>query len=244
MKILAAGPSQNLTLSNSGEDRQPGVHLSDILKRMAYEKDKKYHPDDPIDMMTLECGFIWETILERSLSARHKRPGHRPEQLQEDGIWMSPDWVNPDADIQHEEWKATRKSLKSWEQKIDEWKPQAKAYVRALFRRRIIKRLATRFRVWFMVGDWSFESKGDTTLLRDYWDIDVEFDKRELEENWQSTLSAGRRYGLLKGEPREEAWPTKTRKKNDSNPPAKSHAKVLRGTFPTTKKSSRPRAES
>jgi hypothetical protein len=193
--------------------------------------------------MALECGFTWETILERALSARHKRPGYRPEPLQEDGVWMSPDWVNPDADIQAEEWKATRKSTKNYEQKIAEWMPQIKAYLRALLRRGVATRIAVRLRVWFMVGDWSFENKGDRTLLKDYWDIDVEFDKRELEENWRGILQAGRRYGLLKGPPSEEQWQkTPKRKSPGSARPIESRAKVL--TFQNTKRSSRPRSAS
>lgn len=265
MRVLYAGPARDLVLSNSGEGRKPGVHLSDILKRMAFEKDKKYNPANPIDAMTLECGFTWERILEQALASRHdERVGFRPEQMQEDGIWMSPDWINPNADIQAEEWKATRKSSKNYEQKIAEWMPQVMSYVRALRRAKLIDRLAVRIRVWFMVGDWSFENKGDNTLLRDYWDVDIEFDKRDLEENWRKVIAAGRRYGLLP----EESWATTktassttsrsvTRKsvaspalnsrasdkkdrtwqtrKNDSSQRRKSPAKVLRGTFPRTK---------
>ena len=247
MKVLFAGPARDLVLQNSGEGRKEGVHLSDILKRMAFEKDKKYNPNDPIDAMTLECGFTWERILELALASRHERPaGYRPEQLQEDGVWLSPDWVNPDADIQAEEWKATRKSSKNFEQKVMEWRPQIKAYLRALARQGLVKTLAVRLRVWFMVGDWSFEAKSDTTLLRDYWDIDIAFDKRELEENWREILSAGRRYGLLKEAPTERGRTWQTRK-SVSNPPAKSPAKGRKArvvTFPITKKSSRPRSAS
>lgn len=201
MKILSAGPSSDLVLSNTGEDRAEGVHLSDILSRMAWEKDKKYDPAAPKDYMIFEQGHTWETVLSRSLSERHQRPGFRPEPLQEDGVWMSPDWINPDADIQCEEWKATRKSTKNWEVKIDEWAPQGMSYLRALLRRGLAKVPVVLWRVWFICGDWSFESKGDLTLLRDYWDIPVEFDKRALEENWRRIVSAGHKYGLLKEAP-------------------------------------------
>lgn len=242
MKILYAGPANSLHLTNTGQGRKEGVHLSDILKRMAFERDKKYNPNNPIDAMTLEVGHTWETVLERALSVRHQRPGYRPEQLQEDGVWMSPDWVNPDADIQVEEWKATRKSSKAWEQKVNEWLPQVKSYLRALLKQGVVKRLAVRIRAWFVVGDWSFEAKSDHTLLRDYWDIDLEFDKRELEENWRQIISAGKRYGLLKGKPEETCQKQKPEaKKSDSSPRVRSSAKVLTGTFPRTKTLSKPR---
>jgi hypothetical protein len=202
VKVLYAGPETELMMRrSSGEDRKPGLHLSDVLKRMAYEKDAKYHPDSPMDMMAVECGYTWEEVLEGALRARHESPGYRPDQIQEDGIWMSPDWLAPKAAVLAEEWKATRKSSKNWEAKLEEWLPQAKCYIRALLRRKLIDRPVMRFRPWFMMGDWSFEAKSDLTLLRDYWRIDVEFDKRELEEMWRRVLSDARRFGLLKAAP-------------------------------------------
>lgn len=229
MKILFAGSDPDLVMTNTGEDRQPGLHLSDILTRQAYERDKKYHPDAPKDFMIFEQGHTWETVLERALSARNERVGYRPEQIQEDGVWVSPDWVNPDADIQHEEWKATKKSSKSLDAKVLDWIPQAKSYVRALARQGAITRLATRFRVWCVMGDWTFESKGDLTLLRDYYRVDVEFEKRELEEHWRGTLGDARRYGLLKEAPQETEWrrprlEATVRKRQEMPPTAKKPA--------------------
>lgn len=251
MKILSAGPDADLVLGNTGQGRQPGVHLSDILKRMAYEKDQKYHPDKPMDMMALECGFTWEEVLSQSLAARHKdRAGYRPEQIQEDGVWMSPDWVNPGGDVQMEEWKATRKSVKSYEEKVQEWGPQMKSYLRALLKRGVARRPVVRLRVWFIMGDWSFEAKGDMTLLRDYWRIDVEFDKRDLEENWWRVVNAGRRYGLLKTAPKEEQWAEPQQPKQHQPRSSRSSGRVISrgkpvtGTRPHTKTSSKPPAES
>lgn len=189
-------------MENTGEDRHEGIHLSDILVRMAWERDRKYHPDAPKDFMVFEQGFTWESVLERALASRHKnRAGSRPAQMQEDGVWISPDWIGPDG---HEEWKSTKKSIKSADEKVQEWLPQAKSYVRALLRRKLIKRPVTTFRAWFINGDYSYESKGsDLTLLRDYLKIVVEFDRRELDENWSGILSSGRRFGLLK---QEKPW--------------------------------------
>jgi len=210
MKILSCGPDADLLMTNSGADRKAGLHLSDITKRMIFERDKTLNPDTPIDSMVLERGFTWETILERSLSARHERPGFRPEQMQEDGIWLSPDWVNPDQrGVQHEEWKATKKTTKhTFESKHWHWLPAAQAYLRALLKRGLARDLVTRFRVWHINGDYSYDSKtSDWLLLNDYWTIDVQFDKRELEDNWRGILQAGRKYGLLPEAPREEHMP-------------------------------------
>jgi hypothetical protein len=240
MRILAASPSADLDLTNTGEDRPAGVHLSDILSRMAWEREKKYNPDDPKDYMIFEQGHTWETVLSRALSARHTRPGYRPEPLQEDGIWMSPDWINPDASIQVEEWKATRKSTKNWEVKIDEWAPQGMSYLRAMLKRKLAKAPIVLWRVWFMCGDWSFESKGDLTLLRDYWDIAVEFDKRALEEHWQKVVAAGKKYGLLKDAPAQDmprSW--KKLEKTCQKQPTASPKKSLGKTPPTSPRTAR-----
>jgi hypothetical protein len=199
-------------MADSGEDRQPGLHLSDITGRLAYEKDRKLNPDTPMDRQVIDKGFTWETVLERALSARQLRSkhetGYRPKQIQEDGIWLSPDWVNPSqAGVQHEEWKATKKSSKhDFEEKHWHWLPNTMAYLRALLKQGSARDPVTRFRVWFINGDYTYQAKSsDFHLLQDYWRFDIAFEKRELENNWRAILAAGRRFGLIKGEP----WGTK-----------------------------------
>jgi hypothetical protein len=249
VKVLFAGPDPEIVMANSGHDRKKGVHLSDITKRMIFERDAKLNPESPIDAMVLERGFTWETVLERSLSERHTRAGYRPDQLLEDGIWMSPDWINEDGDIQHEEWKATKKSLRQVHERGFggigwTWIYNTKAYLRALLRHGIAKTFATRFRVWFINGDYSYETKtSDWHLLNDYWRFDIEFSRRELDENWRSILSYGRKYGLLKAAPSEEKCQSQEktttaaspkRKPGPPPPPSRGTGKVL--TFPSTKK--------
>lgn len=237
MRVLFAGVDPDLVMMNSGEDRKEGLHLSDITKRMAFERDKKLNPNNPIDAMTLERGFTWEFCLERALSARHKRPGYRPEQIQEDGIWMSPDWVNPDADIQLEEWKATKKTSNRDFMDIGwHWLPNAMSYLRSLLKRKLARTLAIRFRIWFINGDYSFENKtSDLHLFNDYKRVDVQYDKRELEDNWQSILSHGHKYGLLKDEPSEETWEKTKKKAGLQRASSRGTGRIV--TFPTTKTS-------
>lgn len=206
MRILACGPDPDLLMSTTGDDREPGLHLSDITRRMNYERDSKLTPDSVPDQMTLERGHTWERLLELALATRHKRPGHRPPQLQEDGIWMSPDWVNPDGDIQMEEWKATKKSMRRGFDDISwSWMPNIMAYVRTAARQKLITRLAVRIRLWWINGDYTYETKtSDLHLLQEYHKVDIEFTRRELDENWRAILQAGRRYGLLPGTPHYE----------------------------------------
>lgn len=250
MKVLACAPDPDLLMENTGEDRKEGVHLSDILVRMAWEKNRKYHPDAPKDFMVFEQGFTWETVLERALAARQKnRAGERPPQMQEDGVWCSADWIGCEGKTRiHEEWKSTKKSIKSAEEKVQEWLPQAKSYVRALLRRKLIDRPITRFRAWFINGDYSYESKGsDLTLLRDYLKIDIEFDRRELDENWSGIISSGRRFGLLKQE--SKPWDDRPSLNQRvaarasvrrGKAPDRSRGKAAVVTFPRGKRTPRP----
>lgn len=249
MKILAAGPDPALLMGNTGEDREPGLHLSDITRRMNYERDVRLNPDTAPDLMTLERGHTWERLLELALHTRHRRPGHRPPQLQEDGIWMSPDWLSPDADIQVEEWKATKKSLNRGFEDISwSWMPNTMAYVRALARRGLARTLAVRFRIWWINGDYSFESKtSDLHLLQDYWCVDVAFTKRELEENWRAILQAGRRYGLLPTQPEmtcPSPRPTTNRARKAGSPPPPSARTPVPSTPRRTKPSPKRRSGS
>ena len=120
MKVVRFDADPDLRFSTTGEDRAPGLHLSDIIKTMQFERDKKFNPDKPLDMMLLEQGHTWEEVLAHALQRRwlHANPdyaGHRPDPMQIDGIWMSPDWFVPDDAItgggpRCEEWKATKTS--------------------------------------------------------------------------------------------------------------------------------------
>lgn len=206
MRVLArVVADSDLVFTTSGEDRPAGVHVSDILKFMMFERDRKLNPNTPLDMAAIDRGFTWEEVLSHALQRRRRKDdtGYRPDPFQDDewGIWHSPDWVQPDADVQHEEWKSTKASRKTpFEEKQWYWLPQAMCYVRALLRRKAIDRPVTRFWVWYVNGDYSYDAKAsDLHLLRDYVRIDVEFSVRELEENWRRVISAGQKYGLLPG---------------------------------------------
>jgi len=202
VKLLYAGRDESLLVRET--DRPAGLHVSDIIKRLLYERDpKKYRLNNRVPMNTITQGFVWERLLERALRDQFETPGYRPDPIQGDGVWMSPDWINPPAPFPVEEWKATKKSTKhdfataNWF-----WLPQSMAYTYWLLRLKMIDVPRVRFRVWHINGDYSYEAKSsDFHLLQDYWTYTVEFTKRDLEENWQMLLSAARRWGLLKEAP-------------------------------------------
>lgn len=240
----------DLVLSNTGGDRAPGLHLSDIIKKLMFERDKKFNPDSPLDMMRIDAGHTWEEIVSHALARRHRLAnepyaGHRPEPFQYDGVWMSPDWVNPDSEWPLEEWKATKTSSKSSiEERQWYWMPQILGYAYGLWRTNQMKVPAALIRVWYVMGDWSFDNKtNDLTLLRDYYEFEVEFSQRELEENWRSLIQAARKYGLIQEPPKEQpAWQKRPRleatmaRRQSSKARPKSSATARVVTFPTTRK--------
>lgn len=203
----------DLVLSNTGGDRAPGLHLSSIIKMLMYEKDKKFAPDSPMNMMAIDAGYTWEEIVSHALARRHRNtgivPGFRPEPFELDGVWMSPDWVNPTSDFPLEEWKSTKTSSntnpleRQWY-----WMPQVMGYAYGLWRTKQMEVPKALLRVWYIMGAWDFDKTNDLTLLRDYHEFEVEWSQRELEDNWRMLLQAARKYGLLKSEPtyQEGKW--------------------------------------
>ena len=249
MKILHR-EQPHLVLSTTGEDRPEGLHVSSIIKQWMFEQDRKFNPDDPMDMMRIEAGHTWEEILSSSLATRHRRAnepyaGHRPGAIQVDGIWGSPDWIDPDFRWPLEEWKATKAHTK-WklEEKHWYWLPQVMAYLYMLLELGTVTIPAALLRVWYINGDYSYKSQfDDLTLLRDYHEFELTFSARELKENWLKLNRIADKYAM-RGIPRFEAEDTcrssnqpKTslKRKRASKPPARSSGTRMI-TFPATRK--------
>lgn len=269
MKVVKFEADPDLTLSKTGEDRSPGLHLSDIIKTMQYEREKRFNPDSPMDMMMLEQGHTWEELVAHALQRRWigahpDYPGYRPHEIILDGVAMSPDWVQPKGfhstlkpgatDFVVEEWKATKTSQnKVLEDHQWYWLVQLKSYMHALGKQRGAPVTRGRFRVWYINGDYSWDAKGsDLTLLRGYVRYDVEFTPRELEENWRAIIAQARRHGLLEQEPEqatedETGWQktpaaTTPKRNRSSQPPVTSARPSTRNTRLTSRTSSKRRS--
>ena len=255
-------PAASLTLSTTGEGRAPGLHLSDIIKRMQWERDQKYRPDSAPDLMTLEYGHTWERVLENALRARHQEAnqpyrGHRPAPLMVDGIWMSPDWLDPASEFPLEEWKATKVSSKTpFQERQWYWMPQVMGYLHGLRVAGQITAYKALLRVWYINGDYTYDAKNsDLTLLRDYHEYELSFTPREIQENWRTLLSHAKKYGLLPSEPQQEkeqttSWrnpkskPTAPPSRPSSPAPRPSRPAPTATTAPTTKTTRSRRSDS
>ena len=217
------------------------LKISDVIKRMRWEREKKRtswgaYTNDPIDMMRIEVGYIWEEMVSAGHRERQRKIApagtwepqrFKPEYKQLDGVWMGPDYFNPDAQHPLEEWKATKTSTKhDLLDKHWDWPIQMMSYMKAYGCHSGI------LRVWHVMGDWSFETKtSDLNLLSDYIPYRLECTPRDIEDNWNRVMSVVRKYSMLTFEP-EETQPCQPKRKTSSSVPAKSSrqsspAKVL-----------------
>lgn len=242
MKLLEAVEDSAVFLKAAQQERTPGLHLSDIIKRIMVERDPERF-SDPLIAMRLEVGFIWEQIIERAL--RDRLPNLiRIGEIEEDGILMTPDALEADGNVL-EEWKATTKTSSekqtkdSFETDLWYWLMQVKAYARRM------GVLRARIRVFYLNGDYGkgqYKDGKRPPLVPQVYRYELEFTQRELDENWRTILSYKKKFGLgatstLEKENSTSWQETRNPRAKSSGQRASLSKKVL--AFPATKKSSR-----
>lgn len=183
------------------------VHLSDIykilMKRLQpkrFDKRDKQGKPLPMDFQRVEIGLLFETTLERALAEKFAtvRPG---ELVSDEGVFMTPDGVNPEK-IAGEEYKCTYMSSRHgiaemvrdpetgdmyWIplDKFIHWFIQMKGYAKWLEIRKFI------LTVLFLCGDYTYPI---TPQFRQY---EIEFTDEEVEENWTMLMNIAREERLI-----------------------------------------------
>lgn len=172
--------------------RSPGPHVSDIIRDLEHRitKPGKRRPYDellPEERKRMgahvEMGWAWEEIVRAAMLRTYYRGLDRFVSVGEvelDGIFGTPDWVDCE-DVCVEEFKATwRSSRRQIQVDYWHWFVQMKAYCRMLDMR------IARLRVFFVNGD--YRDSGPQFRL---WQI--EFSLLELDKNWSMLLQHSKR---------------------------------------------------
>jgi hypothetical protein len=183
---------------SSGPRTRDKVHLSDIYKILMQRLQPKRFTDGPMDLIKIGMGLLFERALERELIEAFAvtRPG---EIVSDEGVYMSPDGVNPE-EVAGEEYKCSYMSCSKGISEVVEldgetyhipldkfvhWFIQMKGYARGLGVNDFI------LRVLFVRGDYSYPDK---PLLKFYR---IHFTDEEIADNWSMLMTIAREEGLL-----------------------------------------------
>lgn len=168
------------------------VHLSDIYKVLMQRlQPKRFNNEKPMDMQRVQVGLLFESMLERALAERFgvSRPG---EVISDEGIYMSPDGVNPTL-CALEEYKATYMSCRNGvvdedNQPLDKfvhWFIQIKGYLKWLGVNRCI------LRVLFLCGDYT------QPIGPQFKSWSLTFTDEEINDNWTMLMNVAREEELI-----------------------------------------------
>ena len=196
IQLLENETIENLVFEGSPV-RTPGLHVSQIIKSICIDIDPKRfkQENERLPWERFETGFTFERVLEMALQSR-RADIFRPGEVEQDGIILSPDGIDPDGSIFSfatpgdpfilEEYKFTWMSSREAPDatKFLHWFWQMKAYCHALQTTR------ARLRVMFINGNYT-----DNSPIYRVWDI--QFTERELLENWHMLVQHARAKGWL-----------------------------------------------
>ena len=163
--------------------REPGIHVSDIIKfmkeRLGYDKNRAGGWDLET---TWRIGLLFEEALALAF-----QDANAPSigAFLKDGIWLTPDGYDPRERKIHE-YKVTWRSLSKFAPEDDfAYQTQIKSYCHAVGVNKAV------LWVLFLMGDY----KGTGPKLLQF---DLEYSQHELESNWQMLINNAK--AMTKGE--------------------------------------------
>lgn len=184
-------------LAKSGPRSTDKLHMSDIYGALYKELEpERYGGEGAPDPLRLEAGLALESMLETGLRDRLCGGGRPGELVTEHDIHYNPDLVIFNGCTRVGEIKLTWMSCRGWPEtatnglppKANKYVTQMKLYCRAL------DTPYARLIAYFVNGDYD-RSRAFGPQLR-AWDI--EFSRRELEEEWQTCMSFARQRGMIR----------------------------------------------
>ena len=178
-----APPAIDLILGNP--PRPAGLHLSQIIKSLLLTIDPDRY-GQPLHESKVLTGLAFERVLEQGFGAVAS-DSFRPDPIQADGIWCSPDHLGMDP-VRVKEFKLTwYSSSKSCpdDEVYWPWLVQIKGYCHA------VGTLLGELWVFHVNGDYKPPRPPERPLV-----LSLEFTDLELRENWD----------MLTGHAREQGW--------------------------------------
>ena len=178
--------------------RADGCHLGQVIKDLEGIISPRKVKED-VDAMTeqqraelmllWETGFLWEDVLSQAYG---RRLAYRPAEVCVDGIYCNADGLALDGeDWLIEEYKATFASSSKGIDSNWRWMTQVKGYCYAYSQSHDTTITRARFRVLWMVGDYSRPFK------RQYKVYQVQFSWQEIGETWRMIVGHARRKGWV-----------------------------------------------
>lgn len=174
-------------------NRSGGVHLSDITRdigfTMGYIPPEYMHSE--LNPEIINIGLALEDF---TFPRFHPDVDYHPGEMMLDGISGTADgisWFDSRTKKVHEG-KTTRKSMRKELDLTMEWLWMAQT---ASYCKMWDTNLA-RYHIWWLNGDYR---RGQPSANPHYKLYDLEFTKRELDDNWQMILNRGRSHHGVKG---------------------------------------------
>ena len=171
----------------AGSDRNPGLHISGLIKHLLVQMDPKRYSRTPADATRIlwELGLGWEDIAlsrafwERVLRRTYPSISLKQVQAEKDGVWGTCDMISLGKRTTITESKLTQISMDNdiSGMKFWSWRVQMMAYCEMWDARHAI------LPVCFLNGDYK-----PRRIVPRAWSF--EFDKQELRDNWAMLMQA------------------------------------------------------
>lgn len=187
MQITRLPDTLDDLLVDAGPVRTPGLHLSQIIRSILQSLEPAKYKNGPINTLYTEPGFVFERVLETHFQAR-RIDIFRPEEIEVDGIIMSPDGILIDeyGELWLEEFKSTDMNMVGCptDPKFRKWIWQIGAYCKACGTTKAHLRV-----MWW---------RGNYKEVRRAYTVDaIEFDQDEIEKIWTLLVDHARQKGWL-----------------------------------------------
>lgn len=201
MKVIPVEFDLDLTQSRQGYVRSGGLHMSDIYGSLYRELEPERYGRGDIDKGTkdgyLGVGLAWEETLEEALRTRLSAESGRPDEMvePEHGIIYSPDLIIFNHVTRLGEIKLTWLSSREFpKEPTNGFPPKAEKYLTQMMA--YCRCLETPYaRLYALFVNGSYDRKQGLKPEPRAWDI--EFTRREMDENWQTLINHARAKKML-----------------------------------------------